>query len=187
MKKVIALAIVLFLPIYFHGCCTQEYHVQIVDFDILVLDNSGLYPDISPDNTISKKALAFAIMSVDSFIVDNSNMDLGLSCYAFSCDEDYIQENSNASVKIFTLMDYSSKYRSGDNIDELFLRNSVHYTYYGRSSYIPAYKPISEISPLGNLFLNDTTALPTPQQFRIEITYSDGATISHDTPVLNLF
>lgn len=183
MKKYGLFLLLFILPVLFKSCGCGTNFYRRIDFDIIVLDNSGEFSKIVWDSLVNKKALGFQFPSKDTLIDIGlvPGMDLGMaSCYAWSCDPGIEYVNAISWLKVETLNNYSDQYAAGTNITHLFkyketVRDSSDFIAFG------------DLRDRGSsIFLYDTTAIQGPHKFQFTILTNDGQVIRKASPILTL-
>lgn len=181
MKKIIIILIIAVFPVLFKGCCDIVDTYQIIDCQLFLLDNSGTTPSITFDTVLNKKALGFQINTIDSLVDFGYDYDLGAnSCYALSCEPGIEYINPISKIKITSLRNYSDQFGPNTEITELF---TLKENYTDSSGFIPV--EFIFRSPQ-QMFLFDTTALPTLQKFRFTFIHSNGLIVIKESPNLTL-
>lgn len=193
IKKVLIIILTINLITLIQSCCTEEYQYKWTDFSIGILDNSGEYPVLTDNKEVNKNALGLRITLQDTVMYLAQNFTLVNECYATSCAEEYTRINNLSSIKIITLLDYSSKYPKDSDITQLFMARESGNT---KSTYISIDQIISNVNGSSHtyngysdfdLYLIDTTALIEEQRFKVQLTMSDGNIFTQESDTLKFY
>ncbi len=192
IKKVLIIILAFNVISLIQSCCTEEYQYKWTDFSIGILDNSGEYPVLIENKEVNKKALGLRVTFQDTVIYLAQNFKLMNECYATSCGETYTRTNNLSTIKIITVLDYSSKYPKDSDITKLFMARESGNT---KSPYISIAQIISNVNGSSynygyrdfDLYLIDTTAIIGEQRFEVQLTMSDGNIFIQESETLKFY
>lgn len=193
IKKVLIVILAVNVISLIQSCCTEEYQYKWTDFSLNILDNSGEYPVLIENKEVNKNALGLRVTLQDTVIYFAQNFKLMNECYATSCAEKYTRIHNLSTIKIITLLDYSSKYPKDSDITKLFIARESGNT---KSLYISIDQIISNVNGSSHnyngysdfdLYLVDTTATIGEQRFEVQLTMSDGNIFIQESDTLKFY